>query len=145
MNGRIVRLSCGDPRTAKIYEQFGNPVETAQKWQADGAEKLHIIDLDAAFGFGDNLSLIAKIAENVTLPIQVGGGIRSLRYVKKLFALKIDQVILGALPFKDPPILIQIKQKFGSNAVIVALDNKNGKVLGELDFLAGILNVQQCQ
>ncbi len=131
MNGRIVRLSRGDPRTAKIYEQFGNPVETAQKWQADGAEKLHIIDLDAAFGFGDNLSLIAKIAENVTLPIQVGGGIRSLRYVEKLFALKIDQVILGALPFKDPPILIQIKQKFGSNAVIVALDNKNGKVMIE--------------
>jgi phosphoribosylformimino-5-aminoimidazole carboxamide ribotide isomerase len=131
MNGRIVRLSRGDPRTAKIYEQFGNPVETAQKWQADGAEKLHIIDLDAAFGFGDNLSLIAKIAENVTLPIQVGGGIRSLRYVEKLFALKIDQVILGALPFKDPPILIQIKQKFGSDAVIVALDNKNGKVMIE--------------
>jgi len=131
MNGRIVRLSRGDPRTAKIYEQFGNPVETAQKWQADGAEKLHIIDLDAAFGFGDNLSLIANIAENVTLPIQVGGGIRSLRYVEKLFALKIDQVILGALPFKDPPILIQIKQKFGSNAVIVALDNKNGKVMIE--------------
>ncbi len=54
-------------------------METAEKWRADGAEKLHIIDLDAAFGTGNNLSVIAEIAEKVALPIQVGGGIREHR------------------------------------------------------------------
>ena len=56
MNGKIVRLSRGDPKTAKVYDQFGGPVETAKKWKEEGATKLHIIDLDAAFGTGDNLS-----------------------------------------------------------------------------------------
>jgi len=131
MNGRIVRLSRGDLKTAKIYEQFGDPIQTALKWQADGAEKLHIIDLNAAFGIGDNRSVITKIAENVTLPIQVGGGIKSVRDVEQLFTLKIDQVILGALPFRDPLAFIQIIKQFKAESVIVALDNKNGKVMIE--------------
>lgn len=131
MNGKIVRLSRGDPKTAKIYEKFGDPIQTAKKWQTDGAKKLHIIDLDAAFGFRDNRSLIAKIAENVTLPIQVGGGIRSIGDMEKLIGLKIGQVILGALPFKDPSALIQILQQFGPESIIIALDNMNGKVMIE--------------
>ncbi|HUU86443.1 MAG TPA: HisA/HisF-related TIM barrel protein, partial [Candidatus Glassbacteria bacterium] len=98
MNGRIVRLSRGDPNTAKIYEQFGGPVTTAKKWQKDGAKKLHIIDLDAALGSGNNRSIIAEIAESVNLPIQVGGGIRTIKDVEHLLSLGINQVILGALP-----------------------------------------------
>lgn len=131
MNGRIVRLSRGDPKTAKIYEQFGDPIKTAQKWQIDGAKKLHIIDLDAAFGSGNNRSLISKIAENVTLPIQVGGGIRSIEDVKEIIGLRIDQVILGALPYTNPSALVQILQEFGSESVIIALDNLKGKIMIE--------------
>ncbi|MCW3997314.1 MAG: 1-(5-phosphoribosyl)-5-[(5-phosphoribosylamino)methylideneamino]imidazole-4-carboxamide isomerase [Candidatus Bathyarchaeota archaeon] len=131
MKGRIVRLSRGDPKTAKIYEQFGDPVQTAQKWQAEGAKKLHIIDLDAALGSGNNYSLISEIVENVTLPIQVGGGIRSFKDAERLLALKIDQVILGALPFNDPSALILIQEKFGPDHVIVALDNRNGDIMIE--------------
>lgn len=131
MAGRIVRLSHGDPKTAKIYEQFGDPIKTAQKWQADGAKKLHIIDLDAALGSGNNYSLISEIVKKVNLPIQVGGGIRSYKDVERLLALKIDHVILGALPFTDPLALIQIQEKFGADHVIVALDNKNGDIMIE--------------
>jgi phosphoribosylformimino-5-aminoimidazole carboxamide ribotide isomerase len=131
MAGRIVRLSRGDPKTAKIYEQFGDPIKTAQKWEADGAKKLHIIDLDAALGSGNNRSLISEIAKKVNLPIQIGGGIRSFRDVELLLALKIDQVILGALPFNDPLALIQIQEKFAADHVIVALDNKNGNIMIE--------------
>src|SRR4030042_2319519 len=97
MNGKIVRLSRGDPKTAKVYDQFGGPIETAIKWKQEGAEKLHIIDLDAAFGTGDNLSIIAEIAKSVDLPIQVGGGIRTIDAVEKLLGMRISQVILGAL------------------------------------------------
>jgi phosphoribosylformimino-5-aminoimidazole carboxamide ribotide isomerase len=131
MNGKIVRLSRGDPKTAKIYEQFGGPVETANKWKREGAEKLHIIDLDAAFGLGNNMSVIAKIAENLSLPIQVGGGIRTVEDVGKLLRARVTQVILGALAFNEPEAIRQIEDKFGKNTVIVALDNKEGKIMVE--------------
>jgi phosphoribosylformimino-5-aminoimidazole carboxamide ribotide isomerase len=131
MNGKIVRLIRGDPKTAKVYDQFGGPVETAKKWRAEGATKLHIIDLDAAFGTGDNLSVIAEIAESVELPIQVGGGIRTIETAQKLLTMGINQVILGALAFSNPKAITQIQQKFGTETVIVALDNRNGKIMVE--------------
>ena len=131
MNGKIVRLKRGDPKTAKIYEKFGDPLQTAKKWQADGAKKLHIIDLDAALGLGENRSVIGKIARRVNLSLQVGGGIRSFRDVEQLLESNIDQVILGSLPFHDSSALIRIIERFGSDAIIVALDNKNGKVMIE--------------
>jgi phosphoribosylformimino-5-aminoimidazole carboxamide ribotide isomerase len=131
MNGKIVRLSRGDPKTAKVYDQFGNPLETAGKWREEGAKKLHIIDLDAAFGTGNNLSTIAKIAESIGLPIQVGGGIRTEKVAEKLFATGINQVILGALAFSDPKAVEQIREKFGAEHLIVALDNRDGKIMVE--------------
>ncbi|MGB9926058.1 MAG: 1-(5-phosphoribosyl)-5-[(5-phosphoribosylamino)methylideneamino]imidazole-4-carboxamide isomerase [Candidatus Bathyarchaeales archaeon] len=131
MRGKIVRLTRGDPKTAKVYDQFGGPVETARKWQTDGAGKLHIIDLDAAFSTGDNLSVIAEIAKNVDLPIQVGGGIRTVDAARRLLRLGISQVILGALAFSDPAAITQIQREFGAEAVIVALDNKGGKIMVE--------------
>jgi phosphoribosylformimino-5-aminoimidazole carboxamide ribotide isomerase len=131
MKGKIVRLSRGDPKTAKVYAQFGSPVETAERWKAEGARKLHIIDLDAAFGTGDNLSVVAKIAKSVDLPIQVGGGIRTIEAVERLLRMGISQVILGALAFSDPKAVTRIQEKFGSERVIVALDNKDGKIMVE--------------
>jgi phosphoribosylformimino-5-aminoimidazole carboxamide ribotide isomerase len=131
MNGKIVRLSRGDPKTAKVYNQFGGPVETARKWRAEGATKLHIIDLDAAFGMGDNLVVITEIAESVELPIQVGGGIRTIETAQKLLTMGISQVILGALAFSDPKAITRIQQEFGSGTVIVALDNKDSKIMVE--------------
>lgn len=131
MGGKIVRLSRGDPKTAKVYTQFGTAVETAKKWQTDGARKLHIIDLDAALGTGSNLKVITEIVESVDLPIQVGGGIRTVEKVEKLLTLGVNQVILGALAFSDSNAIAQIQRKFGSEHVIVALDNKNGKIMVE--------------
>jgi phosphoribosylformimino-5-aminoimidazole carboxamide ribotide isomerase len=131
INGKIVRLTHGDPKTAKVYDQFGGPVETAKKWKAEGARKLHIIDLDAALGMGNNLSVIAEIVENVDLPIQVGGGIRKVAAAEKLLKLGVSQVILGALAFSDPKAVTQIQQEFGAKSVIVALDNRDGKIMVE--------------
>jgi phosphoribosylformimino-5-aminoimidazole carboxamide ribotide isomerase len=131
MKGKIVRLSRGDPKTAKVYNQFGNPEETAEKWREEGAKKLHIIDLDAAFGTGDNLSIIANIAKSIDLPIQVGGGIRTTEAVEKLLTMGISQVILGALAFNDPKAITQIQKRFGFEPIIVALDNRDGKIMVE--------------
>lgn len=129
MNGKIVRLTHGDSRTAKVYSQFGGPVDTAKKWQADGATKLHIIDLDAALGMGNNLSVIADVAESTDLPIQVGGGIRTINTAETVLGLGVSQVILGALAFYSPKVVTTIQKKFGAESVIVALDNRDGKIM----------------
>jgi phosphoribosylformimino-5-aminoimidazole carboxamide ribotide isomerase len=131
MNSEIVRLTHGDPKTAKVYNQFGGPLETAKKWQAEGAGKIHIIDLDAALGTGNNLAVIAEIVEGMDLPIQVGGGIRKAEAAEKLLKLGVSQVILGALAFSDPEAVTQIQQEFGATSVIVALDNRDGKIMIE--------------
>ena len=132
MSGKIVRLTRGEAATAKFYEtQFGTPLEAARRWRDEGASKLHIIDLDAAFGLGNNQDVIADVAENIKLPIQVGGGIRSYETAEKLFQTGITQVILGALAFSDPSAIGKIQRKFGLDSVIVALDNKDGQIMVE--------------
>jgi phosphoribosylformimino-5-aminoimidazole carboxamide ribotide isomerase len=132
MHGQIVRLTRGEAKTAKSYEtEFGTPVEAAKRWRDEGAGKLHIIDLDAAFSLGNNHSIIAEVAKNIKLPIQVGGGIRSYETAEKLFETGITQVILGALAFSDPSSIVKIQKKFGSESVIVALDNKEGLIMVE--------------
>jgi phosphoribosylformimino-5-aminoimidazole carboxamide ribotide isomerase len=132
MSGKIVRLTRGKAETAKNYtSQFGTPLQAAQRWQSEGAGKLHIIDLDAAFGIGDNRGVIAEIAKTVDLPIQVGGGIRSVETAAKVLQAGVKQVILGALAFTNPEAIIQIQEKFGNDSVIVALDNKDGQIMVE--------------
>lgn len=143
MNGKIVRLSRGDQKTAKVYDQFGGPLETAKMWRDEGAGKLHIIDLDAAFGTGNNHGVIVEIAKNIELPIQVGGGIRSFEIAEKLFATGISQVILGALAFSDPSARGKIQKRFGADAVIVALDNKDGLIMVEGWKTATALRVKE--
>ncbi len=129
MNSKIVRLTQGEAKTAKIYDQFGGPVETAKRWRDEGAGKLHIIDLDAAFGKGNNHEIITEIAKNISLPIQVGGGIRSFEIAEKLFNTGITQVMLGSLAFKDFSAISRLQDKFGKESVVVALDNKDGWVM----------------
>jgi phosphoribosylformimino-5-aminoimidazole carboxamide ribotide isomerase len=129
MGSKIVRLSQGEAKTAKVYEQFGGPIEAARRWRDEGAGKLHIIDLDAAFGQGNNHPVITEIAENINLPIQVGGGIRSFEVAEKLFGTGITQVMLGSLAFKDFSVITRLQDNFGKDSVIVALDNKDGWVM----------------
>jgi len=132
MNGKIVRLTRGEAKTAKSYQdKFGTPLEAAKLWRDEGAGKLHIIDLDAAFAVGDNRSVIAEIAKNIDLPIQVGGGIRNFELAEKFFETGITQVILGALAFSDPSAITKIQKRFGAESVIVALDNRDGQIMVE--------------
>ncbi len=129
MKGKVVRLTRGDPSTAKVYDYLGTPAEIAQEWKAQGAKRLHIIDLDAAFGSGDNLEVIEKIFQETCLPIQVGGGIRTVGAIEKLFASGIRYAILGELAFSDPLAITLIQDRFGSESLIIAVDNKNGRVM----------------
>jgi len=131
MNGKVVRLSRGDPATAKVYDQWGTPVQVALKWKAEGAQRLHIIDLDAAFSLGNNLPVIKEIAEAAALPIQLGGGIRTVEAAEKILTTGVRYVILGALAFTEPTAIAKIRGKFDAESIIVALDNKDGRVMVE--------------
>ena len=128
MNGKIVRLTRGEEKTAKYYNQFGTPLEAAKRWHYEGARKLHIIDLDAAFGNRNNHQVIAEIARNVSLPIQVGGGIRSFDTAAKLLKMGVSQVILGTVAFTKMEVISQIQKELGVESVIVSLDHENGLV-----------------
>jgi phosphoribosylformimino-5-aminoimidazole carboxamide ribotide isomerase len=131
MKGKVVRLSRGDPATAKVYNQWGTPVEVALKWKSEGAKRLHIIDLDAAFSLGENTPVVAEVARVSGLPVQVGGGIRSVETAERMLKLGVNHVILGALAFSDPSAIPRIRKEFGADSVIVALDNREGRVMVE--------------
>jgi phosphoribosylformimino-5-aminoimidazole carboxamide ribotide isomerase len=131
MNSKVVRLTRGDPMQATFYDYMGTPVEVAMKWKSEGAQRLHIIDLDAAFGKPDNLQTVSEIAKATELPIQVGGGIRSVEAVERLLNAGIQYVILGSLAFRDPNAITQIQNKFSADRIIVALDHRDGMVMVE--------------
>jgi phosphoribosylformimino-5-aminoimidazole carboxamide ribotide isomerase len=131
MKGKVVRLSQGDPKTTKAYEHLGDPVAIAKRWEKDGANALHLIDLDAALKRGSNFVMVSKIARAVNLPIQVGGGIRKLETAENLLQTGICRIILGALAFNESLTLTKIQKKFGDERIIVALDHQDGRIMVE--------------
>lgn len=103
MDGQVVRLVQGRPENKTIYSN--NPLEIAQKWEKQGADMLHIVDLDATLSLGTNLELIKKITKNVSIPVQVAGGLRS----ESLISTALDfanRIVLGTLAFKEKHLLL---------------------------------------
>ena len=98
-NGKVVRLFQGDYNQEITY---GNPVEVAIKWQEQGAKWLHLVDLDGAKdGNPSQLKLIKEIVKNVTIPVQVGGGIRNLSTIEQYLSIGITRVILGTAALEN--------------------------------------------
>jgi len=129
MRGKVVRLLKGDPKFAKPYEHLSDPMALAKRWEVEGATIIHVVDLDAALGLGNNIGMIEEIVKAVKVPVQVGGGIRSLDEVRRIFNKGVTRVILGSLALKDPPAIKTLLEEFGENRVAVALDNLNGIVM----------------
>ncbi|MEN0666735.1 1-(5-phosphoribosyl)-5-[(5-phosphoribosylamino)methylideneamino]imidazole-4-carboxamide isomerase [Caldifermentibacillus hisashii] len=124
-DGKCVRLIQGDYGKQQTY---GDPVEMAKKWEEAGAEFLHIVDLDGAlFGETKNLSAIQLILETIHIPIQLGGGIRSLEKVERLMEMGVSRVILGSAALRDEQFLDEALETYGS-AIAVSIDAKNGFV-----------------
>jgi phosphoribosylformimino-5-aminoimidazole carboxamide ribotide isomerase len=128
MKGKVVRLLRGDPEFAKSYAHLGDPVTLARRWESEGARIIHVIDLDAALEVGSNVETIEEIIAAVNVPVQVGGGIRSLNRARILLNRDINKVILGSLAFEEPSAVKTLLEEFGENRVIVALDNLDGVV-----------------
>jgi len=126
--GRVVQMVGGRPETERVY---GEPLEMANRWIEQGAEWLHIVDLDAAMRTGDNLLCILDLIASVDVNVQVGGGIRNLARANELLNTGSDRIILGTAAIKAPEFVRQLVETFGGNRVMVALDSRSGKVVVE--------------
>lgn len=125
-DGRCVRLVQGEKGTETIYSD--EPVEMAKRWEELGAQRLHVVDLDGAFaGAPRNLDVILEMVKAVNIPIQVGGGIRTIETVKKLLNMGVDRVILGTVAILSPEIVSECCNEFGDR-IIVGIDGRDGLV-----------------
>lgn len=125
-NGKCVRLIQGDYNKEIVY---GNcPTKMAEQWQEQGAEFLHIVDLDGAkSGLSTNERAIQDIAKNVSIPIQVGGGIRSIETIDKHIQNGVHRVIIGTAAITNEAFLKEAVQKYGDK-IAVSIDARNGFV-----------------
>lgn len=126
MGGKCVRLVQGDPTKLKVY--FDNPLEAAKLLENQGAELIHLIDLDAALGSGQNREAIEKILEDLRVKVQIGGGIRTLEKAETLLKLGASRVIFGTAAIQGPTLIEEAVRRYGSTRVAVAIDEKKGKV-----------------
>lgn len=124
--GRCVRLMQGDPERQTIY---GNdPVAVAVRWKDEGAGWLHIVDLDGAFSKSPkNREIVLDIAQSLPIPIQVGGGIRSLETVVGYLESGVERVILGTAALEQPGLLREACERYPSR-VALGIDARDGKV-----------------
>ncbi|MCD5390450.1 1-(5-phosphoribosyl)-5-[(5-phosphoribosylamino)methylideneamino]imidazole-4-carboxamide isomerase [candidate division NPL-UPA2 bacterium] len=124
--GRVVRLVQGDFHQETVYHD--DPVKVAKRWEGEGARLLHIVDLDGAReGEPVNLELVGKIASEVDIPIQMGGGVRSLETVREVLSKGIRRVILGTQASAAPDLVREACQEFGKR-VAIGIDVKDGLV-----------------
>ena len=126
-NNNCVRLTEGKDDTSIIFNK--DPEKQAIYFQKIGCKKLHIVDLDAAFGRPDiNIETIKKIRNSISIPIQLGGGIRSISQAEKYFNLGIDDLIIGSLSVKDPKEVKLLSNKY-KNKIYVSLDIKGESIM----------------
>ncbi|MEL7053764.1 MAG: 1-(5-phosphoribosyl)-5-[(5-phosphoribosylamino)methylideneamino]imidazole-4-carboxamide isomerase [Cyanobacteria bacterium J06588_5] len=126
LEGRCVRLFQGDYDQSQVYNE--NPVEVARQWEAEGATRLHLVDLDGAkAGKPENWEAIGAIAQAVDLPIQVGGGLRDADRVSALFDLGVQYAILGTAAVENPELVGQLSAQYPGR-IIVGIDAREGKV-----------------
>lgn len=127
INGQAVRLVQGDYDKETVYDK--DPVAVAKKWEAAGASFIHVVDLDGALdGQWANKEVISAIAEAVTIPVQTGGGVRTLDDIEERLNAGINRVILGTVAVEKPEIVSHAITKFGSDRIVIGIDAKNGLV-----------------
>jgi phosphoribosylformimino-5-aminoimidazole carboxamide ribotide isomerase len=125
-DGKCVRLFQGDPTQATVYGD--DPVAMAERWQREGAEWLHVVDLDGAVsGSPTHLGSLRAIAAKLSIPVEFGGGVRTLAAARAAFSAGASRLILGTVALEAPDLLEEIAREFPGR-VYVALDGRDGRV-----------------
>ena len=129
-NGQCVRLRQGAFKDITIYSDA--PEKVAAHWQEKGASFLHLVDLDGALaGYSVNEEVIRRIADTVSIPIEIGGGIRSGEAVERMRGLGVRRVIIGTKAVEHPEFLRDMVRTFGEEAIVAGVDAKDGMVAVE--------------
>jgi phosphoribosylformimino-5-aminoimidazole carboxamide ribotide isomerase len=127
-NGRCVRLVEGREESAKVYER--DPVAVARSYEQDGATLIHIVDLDGAFlgAASENQKIIQQITREISVPVEVGGGVRSLADIGNLLGnIKARFVIIGTLAVEQPDVVAEAVKRFG-DAIVIGIDARAREV-----------------
>lgn len=124
--GKVVRLKEGDPNRQTTFSD--DPVATAQQWIDQGAEWLHMVNLDGAFDDdNDNLAILEKVSK-LKAKVQFGGGLRSIESIQQAIDAGASRVIVGTLAVKEPNTVGEAIGRFGQESITIALDARNGKI-----------------
>ncbi len=126
--GRCVRLRQGDLQQETVFAD--DPVSAAVRWAREGAEWLHVVNLDGAVGHSGeaNLAALERIRAAVDLPIQFGGGLRSADDVDRVMGLGVLRVVLGTVAVRQPEVVSEALARHGSERVAVGIDARSGRV-----------------
>lgn len=124
--GKCVRLFKGDFARETVFSD--RPEEMAAKWEAQGGRFLHLVDLDGALaGKSINLDVVKKIVVTVHIPVELGGGIRTMENIAEVLALGVQRVILGSVAVKNPALVQESCQQYGDR-IVVGIDARDGIV-----------------
>lgn len=125
-DGKVVRLKEGNPNHQITFSD--DPLATAKQWIEQGADWIHMVNLDGAFQSANENSKIVEAVAKLNVKVQFGGGLRDMDSIQKAIDAGVSRVVLGTLAVQNPSAVIEAIEKFGSDAICVALDAKDGKV-----------------
>lgn len=126
-NGQCVRLRQGQFHNQEVYSS--SPVKVAKQRETQGASFIHLVDLDGALhGHGVNEEVIRDIASAVSVPVQVGGGIRTIKDIENKLNLGVNRVIIGTKAVENPAFIKEAISNFGAERIVIGIDAKNGMV-----------------
>jgi len=125
MRGKVVRLVGGKPDKIIIYSD--DPIQTALKLQRKKINGLHVVDLDATLGLGNNLNIISQLVKQINIPIQVGGGLRDMKKIETILEMGVKRVVIGTGLLTGRINALELL-RYGAYRIVVALDHVNGKI-----------------
>ena len=126
MEGKVVRLIKGQSEKKTIYSD--EPIKIAKQWEKSGADLIHLVDLDATLGIGSNWELVKNIVKELSIPVQVAGGLRDEAAITE--ALNIaSKVVLGTLAFTNKQIIKKLLLDFGNDRIVISVDHVDGNIV----------------
>lgn len=150
--GRCVRLVQGNPQAQTVVSD--DPAGTAQRWTTLGAEWIHVVNLDGAFGdtasAGRNVAALSTILDVIDVPIQFGGGLRSMADIEAALSLGVARVVVGTAAITNPSLVQEALTRFGAEHITLAIDARDGQVathgwqqLSDVTALALVLHMKE--
>jgi len=126
LDGRCVQLVQGKRERATF---FGEPLSCARRWLSEGADSLHVINLDGAFGnAGSNAAMIRNLIADTGVSVQLGGGIRTPEDARGWLDTGVERIILGTLAIREPGIICSLSDEFGRERIMAGVDAKGGQI-----------------